>query len=433
MDAEGAKSKKASACPKCGGRLRLRPDQVGTEVKCPKCNAVFTVGRPAAPPPAPVSPEDAYEPEIPLKRSTIVHEPAPTMIEIDERPEMQVPIEPYYTPTLVQPQQYDADWSRDDLEAEAPHQRPPSAEPDYLELAHKRGLVRTAESTPPPDWLFFSGVFTFPWRGPNAARWTVMAVLLTLAGEIGLVVVNEMAGSVSLSGPVLVLVASVVTVMTLTFCAACFMAAVDDTVDGQDEMQDSTFPPWDEWFPALFSVFNVVLMSGAVGYPLALVPQIGFVGIPVSALVLFPVLFLSAMECGSYFAPLSPVVWRTIPRFFGTWLAFYVISTLLIGGWLAGTAALLPNGAFLVVLGSAAALAAVVLIYARLLGRLGWRISTEFSPDDGPAGTSPPRGRRKRKKRRKRGSKLKFPDELALPGGMPSDEPPATIDFHSRP
>ncbi|HEV3138851.1 MAG TPA: hypothetical protein VGZ26_13130, partial [Pirellulales bacterium] len=87
--------------------MRLLPEQIGTTIICPKCNAAFAVGRPQA---AEAGAEgDAYEPEIPLRRSSIVPE--------DElggaaRKSAQAP-------------QYDTDWSTEDnLEREPLHVRP---------------------------------------------------------------------------------------------------------------------------------------------------------------------------------------------------------------------------------------------------------------------------------------------------------------------
>ena len=71
MDSDQPRKKKGPACPQCGNRLRVRADQVGTQVSCPKCNATFTVGRAsdAAAARGPISESDEYEPEVPLDQS----------------------------------------------------------------------------------------------------------------------------------------------------------------------------------------------------------------------------------------------------------------------------------------------------------------------------------------------------------------------------
>src|SRR4051812_38592931 len=122
--ADNARAKKTPSCPRCGNRLRLRADQLGTQIKCPKCDSVFMVARPGSSMAAAAASEsDSYEPEIPLKPSKIAEVDAAESSDQDQQPA------------------YEADWSSaEHLEAEAPHQRPVSDEPDYLELAPQRGL-----------------------------------------------------------------------------------------------------------------------------------------------------------------------------------------------------------------------------------------------------------------------------------------------------
>src|SRR5262245_37072271 len=99
------KSKPTAECPRCGGRLRLRADQSGSEVKCPKCGASFVVGaKPPPPPPKPKAADDSYLPESTIqptnfygdgspipKGATIVHDPAPVFTESDEY-EPEIPL-----------------------------------------------------------------------------------------------------------------------------------------------------------------------------------------------------------------------------------------------------------------------------------------------------------------------------------------------------
>jgi hypothetical protein len=184
MSAEQPRSKPASSCPKCGNRLRLRPDQAGEQVRCPKCGAAFVVGRPAARKPA--SPDDEYEPERPLKKSTIVEEPQVIRVEpapaftqgtsddaaLDAAPEPT--LVPRAVPIPPAGPEYTADWADDVPDREPPHVRPLSMEPDYLEQARERGLIRDDTTAPLPKWTFFSGVFSYPWRTGSIARWAVM-------------------------------------------------------------------------------------------------------------------------------------------------------------------------------------------------------------------------------------------------------------------
>ncbi|MGD9720697.1 MAG: hypothetical protein AB7O59_16160 [Pirellulales bacterium] len=436
------KAKKGLPCPKCGNHLRVRPDQAGEEVACPKCGAKFTVGRGSAGKTA-ATPVNTYEPEVPLKRATIVPE-EPVMLETDGPPPEILPMQP---PTAAHQPQYEADWATDEMEVEKPHVPPPSMEPDYLEIAKRRGLLRTKDARPIPSWTFFSGVFGFPWREGNILRWVVMSIALLATCELLVVAGLEMrngVGNSTLLMPILSLVGAGLMLVTGSFCAACFLAAVDDTADGHDDVQADSLPPLGDWFFAFFSVLGIWLMSGALGYPFALVPSIGALAVPISSLVLFPVLLLSAMECDSFFIPWSPRVWGTTLRFAGTWLAFYIVSTFLLAAWLIGTSFALQAAPFASMLLAAPALAAVILIYARLLGRLAWRVTYDPSAgarvarfDDRPTSESTdvaaPRPGKKRKKTRR--LKFEMPDEAAdarASAPPPGPPVPPRLDFHKR-
>jgi hypothetical protein len=217
---------------------------------------------------------------------------------------------------------------------------------------------------------------------------------------------------------------------------------VDDTADGHDDAQEESLPPLGDWYFAFFSVLFVWLMSGALGYPLALVPSIGPLAVPISSLVLFPILLLSALECESFFVPLSPRVWGTLGRFAGTWLAFYIVSTLLLAAWLVPTSFAVQAAPYASVLLAAPALAAVMLIYARLLGRLAWRITYDPTPRRRRATTEPespaapaelrPSGKKRKKVRR---LKFDFPDDATdTPASEPPSAPqaPPRLDFHKK-
>ncbi len=410
------------------------PDQLGEQVRCPKCNATFTIGKSSPKTKTAVSADDEYEPERPLKPATIVPE-EPAMLESSMRAE----IVPMQAPPTSHLPHYEVDWATDEMEMEPPQSPPPkNLEPDYLEIARSRGLVREESEETIPNWTFFSGVFSFPWQLPNLGRWMVMTVGLTLSLLVIVMAAEQLAGNVrgtTLTLPMLSMFAAAMSLVTLMFCSACFIAAVDDTADGHEEVQEITMPPMDQWLFSFFSVIHLWLMSGALGYPLVFVPQIGPVGIPISSVVLFPILFLSALECDSFFLPWSPSVWKSLVRHAGAWLAFYVISTPLLAGWSVGSLFLLGQSPYASVVLLGPALAAVVLIYARLLGRLGWRLAyvekptgvrkrrpggleappvasalqeTAPRPEAAPRSTAASSKSKKRKKVRK----LKLPDDL---------------------
>lgn len=432
-------SKPTPTCPKCGGKLRLLGVKAGEQVRCPKCNNTFTVGKPKPPPS--LTSDEAYEPVTPLKPARILPD-EPDAIEIDRQYEPVAEIAPMIAPTNTYQPKYEADWSKDEIEVEAPTERAPSMVEEYTQRAKERGLMRERVVERPPRSLFFSDVFTFPWQGSNITRWAIIAVSLTIcSGMMAFIVAQMMTGlgMASLGMPLMMMIVAGLGLLTLGFAAACFIAAVDDTADGQREVQDETMPAWDQWIFSFFSVAYVWTTSGALGYPLVFVPGLGPPAILVSSIVLFPVLLLSALECDSFLLPISAPIWRSIIRLPGTWLGFYLISSLVVGGWFVASGLLFREAPGVVLLVSPMIGAAVMLIYARLLGRLAWRITTDgvdFSESEGRRSSAEVASTRPGKKRRKvRKLKLNLPDELDGPPG--AAEPPPVVrpklDFHHRP
>jgi hypothetical protein len=113
--------------------------------------------------------------------------------------------------------------------------------------------------------------------------------------------------------------------------------------------------------------------AAAIGYPLSL--AIGPAGMLISFMLLFPFFLLSAMETDSFIMPISAPILRSLGYCAGSWLAFYLVSSVLL---VAVFAAILRGSMEQPMLAwflSGPVLAAMGLIYARLLGRLAWKAS----------------------------------------------------------
>ena len=90
--------------------------------------------------------------------------------------------------------------------------------------------------------------------------------------------------------------------------------------------------------------------------------------------VAFPYITLSAMEAESW-APTSAAVFRTLQTHLWAWAIFYAESALLVVVWLvASVVGALVSEAWAVIM-PCPLLAAAIIIYARLMGRLAWCFS----------------------------------------------------------
>ena len=199
------------------------------------------------------------------------------------------------------------------MEREPLHARLTAAEPDYLAAADARGLVRREVAPDPPKWTFFSGVFTFPWQGVNRVRWTAMSfglsVVLVLAWHTAqLLGVFGGLGGQALMGIPLSMVTIAMALATFSLCAACLLAAVQDTADGHHDPLESGMPEWNEWLFSLISMSTLWGLAAALGTPFMLIEEVGPVACLISGLLVFPILLLSAMEADSFLVPYSPTI-----------------------------------------------------------------------------------------------------------------------------
>jgi hypothetical protein len=87
----------------------------------------------------------------------------------------------------------------------------------------------------------------------------------------------------------------------------------------------------------------------------------------------FPVFILSTMETNSL-SPISAPIWRSLASQSLVWITFYVLSSLLLAGSVLASIELFSRLGWLSPFVLGPLWAATILIYARLLGRLAWRI-----------------------------------------------------------
>ncbi len=426
---------KKTPCPKCGNPLRLLADQLGEEIRCPKCNATFTVGRPqdqvAQSSSAAESDEDAYEPVIPLEPVRL------------GAPEQLVEI----GPGGGIESEYEVDWSTtDDLEMEAPVERPAAEQEQYLESARRRGMIRDEVAPDPPKWTFFSGVFGYPWRGVNLTRWTAMSFGLSISGMMAFATVQLLGlggGALSqsaLQGILMALCTIPMMLAALSFSAASCQAAIQDTADGHDVPQDDSLPEWDHWAFTFLAWLCLWGAAGATGYPLSLL--IGPAAFLIHGIVLFPVLVLSAMEADSFLLPFSLPVLRSLGYYWYGWLMFYLLTTALLAAWIVLFDLGVSQAPYLTLFFSGPVQAALLLIYARLLGRVAWRASGTPAPTgkkkskraatvDPAAETSAASEQPAKRKKKRTRLRIEIPDTVESPDDPPPAERPR-INFHHR-
>ena len=258
----------------------------------------------------------------------------------------------------------------------APVRRPAvPARPSILERSQEESEKESEQRHPEPTRLpFLIGVFNFPWYLRTAAAWGMIAIGLTTT-LLGVVVVIYFADrgfpiiAVRCFGPPVLLIAT----LTLSYTSACCLTVVETTAEGYDEVIEWPSGLWRDWFFTWVAVMVLLAAAAAIGGIIGKVAEIGVWGsAAVSAYVLFPVFVLSTLEAGS---PTTLVSWPVVRSFWTVWwgwLLFYVETGVLIAIWAVPTVAFFQPYPWVTSLFSGPLLGAVMLIYARLIGRLAW-------------------------------------------------------------
>ena len=302
-------------CPRCRTRMTPRRDDVGTRITCPDCRERFDV---PLPPPIHV-PREVPQPQ-PHKVSRPVENTAPP------------PREP------VQP----------------------------------RAIEERIPIAPMPDSPFLSGTFAFPLRSDAIGRCAASALALTVVGGLLSAVTSSdnPFAQVFLSLPL-----SVCVMFSGSYLASCFLAIINETAEGADEISD-----WPEgfrdWIFGLLHVGYIVAITFSVAYGTewAQVQITGQPGQwwPLVGFLLFPFLMLSSLESELPIMPFSRPILTSLWRSLGSWLKFYLLSGALLAAWLMLVLSLEPDYPTLAFLIAGPFWTAVTFIYARLLGRLAW-------------------------------------------------------------
>ncbi len=421
-------------CVSCGARLRIRRGRPGKVYKCPKCSDALSVDKPwdeavaellAGPAPqvekpaASVSSERAkpqaaaaphaehsdeyrvlpgvdqplpgsaaYAKYFPVTCPTChtrlyaTEEQVGEMIDCpDCRRAVKVPPPPTPKPKAKR-------WSEDDgapvpVKAAADRQAAFDAVKSQIRLqAHD---LPEREETPLPSWPLVKGVFSFLGYFAVWPRWIAYSLWLGLVLVLVRLGVNFLtnamgngiAGAGLAIGAVLCIMMSSMTGGSLWLSiSGLLLGVLEDTSDGLDEVVN--------WPESMFSnlrasyfTFNAVVMSALPGVGISSIfisggEPLGWVATPASIDLLFPIVMLSMLAQNSPMIPIDRMVWRSLKSSRPSWIFFYIESLVVLG--LGGAAGLYAwgRGGIWILAGAAVVIVAALLIYFRLLGRLGW-------------------------------------------------------------
>ena len=165
--------------------------------------------------------------------------------------------------------------------------------------------------------------------------------------------------------------------------AVNFLTVLRDTSYGYDKIEESSSEGFIDWIGDAFYVLNAlaisVLPSLAIEQVRVALDWPVWFCVLLGPWLVFPIVLLSMLETDSPLNPFSPAVLRSLFGARWLWATFYLETALLLAGFWFLSMALCaaPLLALFVIPGL---LVALLLLYARLLGRLAWCCSGRASP-----------------------------------------------------
>lgn len=259
------------------------------------------------------------------------------------------------------------------------------AVPDVVEKYARTGerkMVSAAEDPPPPpQWPMFTGILAFPWRLNVLGAW--MSISLGLMATAWLVMFWFGPGmalggmSARLFGPP----ACTAGILTFGYALTCCLTIIENTSNGLDTFDVSPSMDWKEWTFIFGRIVVLLLQAGMVGAALKWLCQSeSFTPLAIGTFAAFPLVLLGALASGEAWTPLAikTVLWSFKPLWWA-WGLFYVETGALVWGWTLLAATGMREEPWPTPFYAAPLLAAVILIYARLVGRLAGCIVRETS------------------------------------------------------
>ena len=317
----------AIECPVCHTRLHFTLDRVGQTAVCPDCQVPLIV-------PAP-------KPKLP---ASLESEQGPVDYAVDQVPQQTL------TPGL-----------------------------DTSPEGRRKYLVPSGDRPSLPAHPFLTGVLSFPFYRGVLSRWLGLSLAGMAIAALGLYAAElAMQGYGALVAVFILAATGFLAAFWIAALGASFMVIVSETASGNDRIQEWPDVVFLDWMLDAAFLVNSLALAAVPGAALAwLDPGTGRIYLGLSILVGFPVIFLSMLERGSCVSPWSTAILRSLGTGCRGWAIFYLETTLGVAAAVGLTILISPT------LGAATAWTIpfdllILIIYGRLLGRLGWYLQVHM-------------------------------------------------------
>ena len=269
----------------------------------------------------------------------------------------------------------------DDDELREPVKPPvkPQEMPDLIDRtlsAAKQKLIDNREEPPPsPPWPMLSGILSFSFVLNVMGPWMFTSLGLVVTGWLTMFwIVYGAIGGGMVATRIGMLVCGAA-LATLSYAFSCSLNIMEDTSNGADTFEVPIVIEWREWIWNFGRIAVLALQAGLFGQAVQWIVGPGSsLSLPfaIGTLAAFPFVLLGALAADGAWAPLAIMtVVRSAPRLWWAWGIFYLETIPAAVGWAWLTAAgLASDTAWQTPLYSAPLLAAIIFIYARLIGRI---------------------------------------------------------------
>jgi DNA-directed RNA polymerase subunit M/transcription elongation factor TFIIS len=333
-------------CKVCDTLMQARVDQVGQKLTCPDCGKQTVV--PPPPPPRKVvsvltEDGDDYEVEV-------AADPGLPAVTIPHRNRMQFE------------------------EADA------AAAADMSPAAVRRRRKLDARGRPKlPRMPLVTGILPFLFSRGVPGWWVLLTLGYAVCGFLILDAAQFAAagGRATFAALISFLLGAIPGVVLVAVTATVWVTVIAESSDGHDEIQNWNTGSFLEWFgylPYLVAAASASAVPGALASSLVTNDQWirAAVGLT-STIAALPIVTLSQLDNDTPWGILSGRILATLGRCPGSWLLFYIETGVMLGSCFSMTVACANANISPLVL--TPVYVATFLLYARLLGRLGWKLA----------------------------------------------------------
>ena len=232
-----------------------------------------------------------------------------------------------------------------------------------------------------PPLPFLMGTFTFPWYPEALFRW--LALSLGCAFVVVLYVAMHWCfsrgGWFARAGYAFGFPFGWISIWTFSYAASGGIVILTETAAGNDRITGWADPDWRDWMADLLSLMPSILTAVSLAFGIGkLVELLGgpfWTPAGIAFFFLLPICLLSTIDANSPFVPFSALVMKSLALRAWAWLRFYAASAVLAVFWPGSLILGYRSEPFYTAAITAPLMGIALLVYPRLLGRLGGEIA----------------------------------------------------------